>query len=213
VNLSREGSEMELQETLLSRRSVRKFADKDIENDKVIRVIELADLSPSAHNSRPWRFDVIYNKDLKNRISEVHDGKLDEELIKGVSFPNKLRVKLIMLMAERVIKNAPVIIVVWNTCPLLNLLKDYDKSNIKYQFVHDMEIESVSNAIYSMHLALHSMGIGSVWMGISVLKETEIKEILKSKDQLVSILAVGYPLYKSREKKIRDINSYVNIYR
>ncbi len=203
---------MDLQEALLSRRSVRKFADKDIEREKVIRAIELADLSPSAHNSRPWRFDVIYNKNLKNRIAEIHDGKLDEKLIKGVSFPNKLRVKLIMLMAKRVIKNAAVIIVVWNTCPLLNLLKDYNKRDVKYQFVHDMEIESVSNAIYSIHLALHSMGIGSVWMGIPLLKESEIKDILKSKDQLVSILAVGYPLYKSREKKIRDINSYVNTY-
>ena len=56
------------------------------------------------------------------------------------------------------------------------------------------------------------MGIGSVWMGIPVLKESEIKDILKSKDQLVSILAVGYPLYKSREKKIRDKNLFVNIY-
>ncbi len=207
---------MELQETLLSRRSVRKFSSKEVEKNKVIRAIELADLSPSAHNSRPWRFDVIYNKDLKTKIAEVHDGKLDEKLdeklIKGVSFPNKLRVKLIMLLAKRVIKNAPVIIVVWNTCPLLNLLKDYDKSNIKYQFVHDMEIESVSNAIYSIHLALHSMGIGSVWMGIPVLKESEIKDILKSKDQLVSILAVGYPLYRSREKKMREMNSFVDIY-
>ncbi|MCK4376970.1 MAG: nitroreductase family protein [Actinomycetia bacterium] len=203
---------MELQETLLSRRSVRKFSSKEVEKNKVIRAIELADLSPSAHNSRPWRFDVIYNKDLKTKIAEVHDGKLDKKLIKGVNFPNKLRVKLIMLLAKRVIKNAPVIIVVWNTCPLLNLLKDYDKSNIKYQFIHDMEIESVSNAIYSIHLALHSMGIGSVWMGIPVLKESEIKDILKSKDQLVSILAVGYPLYKSREKKIRDKNLFVNIY-
>lgn len=203
---------MELQETLLSRRSVRKFSSKEVEKNKVIRAIELADLSPSAHNSRPWRFDVIYNKDLKNKIAEVHDGKLDEKLIKGDSFQNKLRVRLIMLMAKRVIKNAPVIIVVWNTCPLLNLLKDYDKSNIKYQFVHDMEIESISNAIYSIHLALHSMKIGSVWMGIPVLKEPEIKEILKSKDQLISILGVGYSLYRSREKKIRDINLYVNIY-
>ena len=203
---------MELQETLLSRRSVRKFSSKEVEKNKVIRAIELADLSPSAHNSRPWRFDVIYNKDLKTKIAEVHDGKLDESLTRGVSFPNKLRVKLIMLMAKRVIKKAPLIIVVWNTCPLLNLLKDYDKSNIKYQFVHDMEIESVSNAIYSMHLTLHSMGIGSVWMGIPVLKESEIKDILKSKDQLVSILAVGYPLYKSREKKIREMNSFVDIY-
>ncbi|MBA7607570.1 Bifunctional F420 biosynthesis protein FbiB [subsurface metagenome] len=203
---------MELQETLLSRRSVRKFSSKEVEKNKVIRAIELADLSPSAHNSRPWRFDVIYNKDLKTKIAEVHDGKLNKAFTHGVSFPNKLRVKLIMLMAKRVIKKASLIIVVWNTCPLLNLLKDYNKSDTKYQFVHDMETESVSNAIYSIQLALHSMGIGSVWMGISLLKESNIKEILKSKNQLVSILAVGYPLYRSREKKMREMNSFVDIY-
>ena len=208
---------MDLQEVLLGRRSVRKFADKEVERDKIFRALELADLSPSAHNSRPWRFDVIYNKDLKTKIAEVHDGKLDKRLTNGASFPNKLRVRLIMLMAKKVIRKASLIIVAWNTRPLLNMLGDYkkgnhEKSDIKYQFVHDMEIESVSNAIYSIHLALHSMGIGSVWMGISVLKEAEIKKILKSKDQLVSILAVGYPLYKSKEKKIRDINLYVNIY-
>lgn len=208
---------MELQETLLSRRSVRKFADKEVEKEKIFRAIEVADLSPSAHNSRPWRFDVIYNKNLKTKIAKVHDGKLDKKLTNGVSFPNKLRVRLIMLMAKKVITKASLIIVAWNTRPLLNMLGDYEKGNheksdIAYQFVHDMEIESISNSIYSIQLVLHSMGIGSVWMGISVLKEAEIKEILKSKDQLVSILAVGYPLYKSREKKIRDINSYVNTY-
>jgi len=208
---------MKLQETLLSRRSIRKFADKEVERDKIFRALELADLSPSAHNSRPWRFDVIYNKNLKNRIAKVHDGKLDKKLTNGVSFPNKLRVRLIMLMAKKVITKASLIIVAWNTRPLLNMLGDFKKGNhkksdIAYKFIHDMEIESISNSIYSIQLVLHSMGIGSVWMGISVLKEPEIKKILKSKDQLVSILAVGYPFYKSKEKKIRDISSYVNTY-
>ena len=53
---------MELTEGLLTRRSVRKYADKKIEKETMEEIIRVAQYAPSAHDRRPWEFVVIEDK-------------------------------------------------------------------------------------------------------------------------------------------------------
>lgn len=63
---------MELFEVLKQRRSVRKFADRPVEEEKIMQVLEAARLSPSAVNYQPRHFIVITDPDLKERLSQTY---------------------------------------------------------------------------------------------------------------------------------------------
>jgi len=62
---------------LISRRqSCRKYLDKPVEKEKLVRCIEAARLAPSACNSQPWYFMVINNKELAQKVAMCTQDKI-----------------------------------------------------------------------------------------------------------------------------------------
>ncbi|MFH0761934.1 MAG: nitroreductase family protein [Bacteroidota bacterium] len=60
---------MEFSELVKIRQSDRKYSDKPVEKEKIQECIETARLSPSAHNSQPWKFVIIDDFNLKEQIA------------------------------------------------------------------------------------------------------------------------------------------------
>ena len=56
-------------EMLVQRQSVRSYADTPVESEKLLRCLEAARMSPSACNSQPWKFIVVDDPELKNKIA------------------------------------------------------------------------------------------------------------------------------------------------
>jgi nitroreductase len=54
-----------------SRQSVRGYAPRPVEKDKIERCLEAARLAPSACNAQPWTFIVVDDVDLKNRLADL----------------------------------------------------------------------------------------------------------------------------------------------
>lgn len=55
-------------ESILSRRSVRKYLDKDVPQDMIMQILEAARQAPSACNIQPWKFIVIRDEDVKKAV-------------------------------------------------------------------------------------------------------------------------------------------------
>ena len=53
------------------RRSVRYFDDKPVAKEDILKLLELARLSPSVENTQPWHFHVILNKELRHKLTEM----------------------------------------------------------------------------------------------------------------------------------------------
>ena len=58
--------------SIQNRRSIRKYTETAVTEAQVQTILEAAMLSPSACNTRPWRFVVITNRDLLNDLAEAH---------------------------------------------------------------------------------------------------------------------------------------------
>ncbi len=58
--------------TLLGRRSIRRYVDKPVEDDKIDLLIRCAAAAPSAANGRPAHFVVITDRGLLDRLAEAH---------------------------------------------------------------------------------------------------------------------------------------------
>lgn len=63
---------------LRTRRSIRKFEEKKIENEKIESLKKVALLSPTSKNKRGWEFIFVEDKESLNKLSEVkpHGGKM-----------------------------------------------------------------------------------------------------------------------------------------
>ena len=83
---------MALLDLIKHRKSVRDFLDKAVEREKIMMCLEAARLAPSACNSQPWKFIVVDDKQLKDKLCKAAFG--------GVYFINSF------------CKMAPVIVVV-----------------------------------------------------------------------------------------------------
>ena len=62
---------MALLDLLKHRKSVRDFLDRPVERDKIMMCLEAARLAPSAVNSQPWKFIVVDDKQLKDRLCDT----------------------------------------------------------------------------------------------------------------------------------------------
>lgn len=59
---------MSFDDVVFSRRSIRKYEDKDVSDDLILEIIKAGISAPSAHNRQPWKVKVLRN-DLKNEVS------------------------------------------------------------------------------------------------------------------------------------------------
>ncbi|HVP36386.1 MAG TPA: nitroreductase family protein [Terriglobales bacterium] len=60
---------MNVFDAIKTRRSIRSFLDKPIEEEKLLRVLEAGRLAPSAKNLQEWRFVVVKDKELKKMVA------------------------------------------------------------------------------------------------------------------------------------------------
>ena len=55
--------------SIFYRRSIRNFTDKDVECEKIERILRAAMQAPSAHNFKPWEFIIVESDEKKKEIS------------------------------------------------------------------------------------------------------------------------------------------------
>jgi nitroreductase len=64
---------MEAMETILGRRSIRKYSDKPVTDEDVKRLLEAAMAAPSAHNRQPWHFIIVRDRATLLEIPKFHN--------------------------------------------------------------------------------------------------------------------------------------------
>lgn len=66
---------MDLFTAIKTRRSIRRFKDKPVEEDKLKRVLEAARLAPSARNLQDWKFILVTDRVLREKLAEAAKGQ------------------------------------------------------------------------------------------------------------------------------------------
>ncbi len=156
---------MELVSAIESRRSIRKYEDKDISDDILLELIRCATKAPSGHNRQPWKFQIVRGE-LKDKIADTLYQKTIN--IEGSTAPH----------TSGIIKEAPVLLIVY--------LTEYNAENYLY------DILSIGGAIENLLLRATDMNLGSLWIGNTSLIEEELKTLLDTNLRVISTVAIGY---------------------
>ncbi len=60
-----------MENTIFTRRSIRRFLGKPVESEKLDRILKAGMQAPSAHNGQPWEFLVITEQNIKDAVSKM----------------------------------------------------------------------------------------------------------------------------------------------
>jgi nitroreductase len=58
-------------EVIKNRRSIRKYQDKNVEREKLQKILEAARIAPSAMNRQPYQLFVVTNQDILSKIESA----------------------------------------------------------------------------------------------------------------------------------------------
>ncbi|MGQ9460817.1 MAG: nitroreductase family protein [Candidatus Bathyarchaeaceae archaeon] len=187
-----------------SRRSVKEYSSKEVSNEILFRILEAGRWAPSAHNAQPWRFIVIRDSALKQKLAEDMAHRWDEDMSKN-GVPKEHRESLVKASVERFGK-APVVIV---ACLTMEDMDEYpDASRKKTEYV--MAVQSVAASIQNMLLAAHGEGLGSCWFCAPLFCPDVVRKTLRIPKHVYpqALITLGYPATKPNappRKPLEDI--------
>lgn len=202
-----------------TRRSIRKFENKDISQSDIQYFIDAAVTAPSGCNSQCWRFVAIKDRSTINEIEAAVIKKTEEILkIKGNNLSEDYlssKKKMVSFFSK-----APLIIAVFMTKAdfydptFTSALKEngYTDKGIMDIFAN-YDLLSVGAAIQNMLLAIHEKGYGACWMNEPAIASEEINRILGEplEHKFVSLVPVGIPAYIPRSKQLKDISEVFSL--
>jgi len=181
---------MALLDLIKHRKSVRDFLDRPVEREKIMMCLEAARLAPSESNSQPWRFVVVDDKQLKDKLCDA-------------AFSN-------IYWINSFCKTAPVIVVVISEKSKFLARIGGIFRGIKYYLI------DIGIAGEHFVLEAEDLGLGTCWIGW--FNERAVKSILNipQHKKIDNLIALGY---YNREKlgpehsrepieKIASFNSY-----
>jgi len=167
---------MDLFEAVKTRRSIRKYLDQPVEDDKLRAVLESVQRAPSWANMQCWRMVVVKDQAVRAKISEL-------SYVESYFSPKGYRSN----PSKKALGDAPVIIVL---CA--------DPAGSGELWNQHYYLVDAGIAAENLMLAAHAQGLGSVFVG--VFDEERLKNELNipAAIRIVGLFPVGY---SAEEKK------------
>lgn len=191
---------------ITARRSIRKYKNTPVDKSTIEHLIQYASFAPSAKNRQPWKF-VVYFGDEKEKLTNAMERGLDREANGKTILPDSAFGLPDAFHTLKIMREAPVLIVVLNT----NGDSPYEPINTDRRISEICDSLSIGAAIENMLLEATKLGLGTLWIANSCFAYPELVECVGTEDQLVSIVALGYPDESPDmrpRKSMRDIVEY-----
>jgi F420 biosynthesis protein FbiB-like protein len=201
-----------LRDVIYARRSIRSFADRPVERELVSELLADALWAPSPHNSQPWRFTVLFERDDKSRLAGAMGERLAAELRADRASrrtPTEEAIERQQRRSEGRIGTAPVVIL----CSLVRegLVTFPDARRNELEFA--MAVQSVGAVLQTLFLLAESRGLGSCWMAAPMYCPDVVRDVLglpcEFEPQALALL--GYPAVPGKVRPRRELAAMVDL--
>lgn len=166
------------------RRSIRRYHEQEVPEEKLQLILESIQWSPSWANTQCWEVIVVKDRATKEKLQETM----------GSSNPS-----------SKGIVEAPVVLALCGKLQSAGYYKGQAATKLGDWFMFDLGI-----ATQSLCLTAHSLGLGTVIIGL--LNHDKAREILGVEDgyELAALIPVGYPARDSAAPKRREIAEFAH---
>ena len=189
---------------IFSRRSIRKFQNKEVQKEAVRELLLAGRAAPSAKNRQPWKFIVFGNK-YKQELLACMEAGLEREEKGAAMLPESASGLPDARNTLRIMREAPVLILVLNEngrSPFLEVDADGRITEI-------CDSLSIGASIENMLLRAEELGLGTLWIANTCFAYRELTEYLETDKQLVGAVAVGYADEKPGERPRKGLEDMV----
>jgi len=174
---------MEVLEAIKTRRSIRKYKSTPVDDKDIELVLEAARWAPSWANTQCWRLIVVRDSNIKAELTQA--------LISKSSGPNP---------ATDAVRNAPVVIVACAELGKSGYFEGKPTTDKGDWYMFDTAL-----AMQNLTLAAHSLGLGTVHVGLFDAKK--VSRILEVPQGfcVVAMTPLGYPDQEPRVRPRREL--------
>lgn len=213
----------ELSELIKTRRSVRRFQDRPVPEELLIKALDLATWAPNGGNQQAWRFYVVTNRDL---IQEIADAvKAKTELM--TSWPEAAPFGEAVARWRQTsdfFRGAPACIAVFMgkyssiADQILRARGENDpvaRDIRAWRELGKSSLQSAAASITYLCLLLHQLGLGTTWMAGPIQAKPEIEALLKVSPEwdFIGLIPVGYPAERPEIRPRKPIQEVVEFIR
>lgn len=175
---------MQVDEALRKRRSIRCYEDREVPRKMIDEMLDLARHAPSAMDGQPWRFVVVRDPEMKERLSDIKCRRCPPEK---------------SAYAAGYLKDAPTVVTI---CVERSRSHDRELENGVLAAANLM-LAATSRGLGSVYLSASRAEDPNL--------EADISELLGlSSDTIpVSIIPIGYPAEEPCAKELRPLSEMV----
>ena len=170
---------MHVHEALVARRSIYKFADKQVSDEIIERAIDCARFAPCHKLTEPWRFLILGEETRRALLPAVNRLAEEKCLKKGQS-----NVAEQLERARKKIVDVPLLMAVTSA------LSEGDAFRTKEDYA------ATTCALHQAVLSFWADGVGAQWSTGGITRDAEAYSVLNldaSKVEIIGFLKVGYP--------------------
>lgn len=196
-----------IDQIVLRRRSIRTFRDEPLPRALIAELLQEVLWAPSPHNSQPWRFTVLFQRDDRQRLALAMADRLAEEL-RADGLDSETIERQLHRSEERII-GAPVTVL----CSLVRdgLVEYPDHRRNELEWL--MAVQSVGAALQTLFLAAAARDIGTCWMAAPMYCPDVVRDVLglPSRWAPQALALLGYPAAPGRTRERRPFAEVVDL--
>ena len=187
-----------------SRRSIRRYTDESIPRSSILRLLEAATWAPSAHNRQPWRFAVITEPAVKDRLARAMGECLQADRTADGDDPEDIGRDIARSYVR--LTGAPVLIVVCLTMADMDAYPDPQRAHNE----RIMAVQSTAMAAQNLLLQAHADGLAACWLCAPLFAPALVQKTLKLPDdwEPQGVITLGKAA-ETREKTRLPVDSRV----
>lgn len=192
-------------ECLEKRRSVRRYRNQPVEEEKLQRIVSAMALAPSAHHSVPWHATVVTRAESKAALVEAMGEVWERDLEREGVAPAE-RSRLLERSRDR-FTGAPALILM----SLDTRVLPPDPRDRRYPYEEVMMTQSVAAATYAILLAAAYEGLGGAWHAAPLFCGEAVRLALGLPDYLrpQALVTLGYPEADPGPRPVRPLEGAV----
>ena len=175
-------------DTIEKRRSIRKYKDIPVPKTLIQDIVRAGTLAPSAKNRQPWKY-IVYTGNAKEELLEKMEKGLERERDSEAILPNSAYGLPDAFNTLRIMREAPVIIIVLNT----NGSSPYNHIKTDERISEICDNLSIGASIENIILRANELGLGTLWVANTCFAYPELVEYIGTANQLTGAICVGYP--------------------
>lgn len=170
------------------RRSIRKYKEDAVNKADIETILKAGTVAPSAKNRQPWKY-YVYAGNGKNKLLECMESGLVRERDGNKLLPNSQNGLPDAFNTLRIMKEAPIIIVIENT----NGLSPYSEIDADNRVTEICDTLSIGASVQNILLTATELGYGTLWIANTCFAYDELVNFIDIKGQLVGAISLGVP--------------------